>query len=100
MESTRTLPLLTLRALPLQWRDLFSTCVSCLGPSGSTVLPSGSTAEGSQAAVPLRRGSTAGDSVVVLPLAARFLPPRLEGSFSRIGFCGTSCGSRGGSTAS
>ena len=70
MESTRTHPLLTLRALPLQWRDLFFTYVSCLGPSGSTVLPSGSTAEGSQAAVPLRSGSTARGSTAVVPLGA------------------------------
>ena len=47
----------------------FLECGFCQGPSDSTMVPSGSTAEGSQAAVPLRSSSTGGDSAAVLPLA-------------------------------
>ena len=61
-------------SIPLK-RSLLSS-LSCLGPSGSTAQPSGSTAEEPQAAVPLRSGSTAHDSTAVLPLACLAPPPR------------------------
>ena len=67
----------------------FLSCVSCLGPSGSTVLPSGSTAEGSQAVVPLRSGSTGGDSAAILPLAYQVPTGSIRGVFFCVGLCGT-----------
>ena len=48
----------------------FLECGFCQGPSGSTVVPSGSTAEESQAAVPLHSGSTARDPAAVVPLGS------------------------------
>ena len=59
----------------------FLECGFCQGPSGSTVVPSGSTAEESQAAVPLRSGSTAGDSTAVLPLACQVPTASTRGLF-------------------
>ena len=55
-------------SFPLK-RSLLSS-LSCLGPSGSTAQPSGSTAEEPQAAVPLHSGSTARGSTAVVPLGA------------------------------
>jgi len=68
----------------------FLECGFCQGPSGSTVVPSGSTAEGSQAAVPLRSGSTGGDSAAVLPLAYQVPTASFRGVFFCVGLCGTS----------
>ena len=82
VESTRTHPLLTLRALPLLWRDLLSSYGFCLGPSGSTMVPSDSTAEGSQAAVPLLSGGTGGDSAAVLLMAYQVPTASIRGIFS------------------
>ena len=60
----------------------FLECGFCQGPSGSTVVPSGSTAEESQAAVPLRSGSTGGDSAAVLLLAYQVPTALIRGVFS------------------
>ena len=68
----------------------FLECGFCQGPSGSTVVPSSSTAEGSQAAVPLRSGSTGGDSAAVLPLAYQVPTASIRGVFFCVGLCGTS----------
>ena len=68
----------------------FLECGFCQGPSGSTVVPSGSTAEESQAAVPLRSGSTGGDSAAVLPLAYQVPTTLIRGVFFCVGLCGTS----------
>ena len=140
MESTRTHPLLTLRALPLHWRDLFSlvclvwvpavvSCYVVLFPTSLSLLnlelicrsygSSGFLECGFvrvpavvpwyPAVVPLRGHKRQYRSAAVVPpvtpqLYYRWpvwlLPPRLEGSFSRVGFCGTSCGSKGSSTTS
>ena len=56
-------------------RSLLSS-MSCLGSSGSTAQPSGSTAEEPQEAVPLRIGSTARDSTAVVPLGCLAPLPR------------------------
>ena len=68
----------------------FLECGFCQGPSGSTMVPSGSTAEGSQVAVPLRSGSTGGDSAAVLPLAYHVPTASIRGVFFCVGLCGTS----------
>ena len=68
----------------------FLECGFCQGPSGSTMVPSGSTAEGSQEAVPLRSGSIGGDSAAVLPLAYQVPTASIRGVFFCVGLCGTS----------
>ena len=68
----------------------FLECGFCQGPNGSTVVPSGSTAEESQAAVPLHSGSTGGDSAAVLPLAYQVPTASIRGVFFCVGLCGTS----------
>ena len=68
----------------------FLECGFCQGPSGSTVVPNGSTAEESQAAVPLRSDSTGGDSAAVLPLAYQVPTALIRGVFFCVGLCGTS----------
>ena len=59
-------------------------------PRWTEVPHSGSTAEGSQAAVPLRSGSTGGDSASVLPLAYQVPTASIRGVFFCVGLCGTS----------
>lgn len=61
-------------SIPLKRSLHFS--LSCLGPSGSTAQPSRSTAEETQAAVPLHSGSTALVSTEVVPLGCLAPPPR------------------------
>ena len=77
--------------------EIFS--LSCLCLSGSTALPTVVPPKGHK-----RQYRSAAVVPPMTPLlyyrwAVWLLPPRLEGSFSRVGSCSTSCGSRGGSTA-
>ena len=60
-------------SIPLKRSLHFS--LSCMGPSGSTAQPSHSTAEETQAAVPLHNGSTALVSTAVVPLGCLAPPP-------------------------